>query len=107
MRHLSSLILAAHEKATCSTSWNEALTVVPPFGAQPLLGLSAAQGQQLVAVSARYRRQTCELVAARNELYLSMRPAPLPRPSASSEEMIRDFLQACALSELCLGCESL
>jgi len=52
-----------------------------------------------VAVSARYRRQTGELVAARNELYMSMRPAPPPRPTASSEEMIRNFLQVCALSQ--------
>ena len=76
-----------------------------PPRAQPLLGLSAAQGQQLVAVSARYRRQTNELVAARNELYVSMRPAPLPRPTASSEEMIRNFLQVCLPSWLYLECE--
>ena len=41
-----------------------ALTATCP-GAQPLLGLSAAQGQQLMLVLARYWRQTNELVETR------------------------------------------
>jgi len=63
-------------------------------GAQLLLGLSSAQSQKLVGVSARFRRRAHELQLARRELYAGMRPPPEAALRACSEEYVRDFLQA-------------
>jgi len=64
-------------------------------GAQRLLGLSGAQSQKLVGVSARFQRRAHELRLARRELYANLRPPLLEAaPRACSEEYVRDFLQA-------------
>ncbi|KAK9827257.1 hypothetical protein WJX81_004206 [Elliptochloris bilobata] len=60
----------------------------------PLLGLSAAQAQKLVAVSAEYKRQMVDLVSQRSELHKGLCPPTPPRPHACQEELIRDFLLA-------------